>query len=44
MQRRRSLVMALGLGLAALDGQAAGSTDELIYIGTYKFEIGRAHV
>ena len=37
MQRRRSLVMALCLGLAALDGQAAGSTDELIYIGTYKF-------
>ena len=37
MQRRLSLAMALCLGLAALDGQAAGSTDELIYIGTNKF-------
>jgi 6-phosphogluconolactonase len=37
MQRRLSLAMAVSLGLAALDGQAAGSTDELVYVGTYKF-------
>jgi 6-phosphogluconolactonase (cycloisomerase 2 family) len=37
MRRRLSLAMAMCLGLAALDGQAAGSTDELVYVGTYKF-------
>jgi 6-phosphogluconolactonase len=37
MQRRLSLAAALSLGLAALGVQAAGSTDELIYVGTFRF-------
>lgn len=37
MQRRLSLAMALSLGLATLNVHAVGSTDELVYVGTYKF-------
>jgi 6-phosphogluconolactonase len=37
MQRRLSLTIALGLGLAALNALAAGSAEEFIYVGTYKF-------
>ena len=37
MQRRRALAMALCLGLTAIDVQAADSSRELVYIGTFKF-------
>jgi 6-phosphogluconolactonase len=37
MQRRQTLTMALCLGLAALHVRAAASSDELVYIGTFKF-------
>jgi 6-phosphogluconolactonase len=37
MQGHRLLTMALCLGLAFLDAHAAGTPDELVYVGTFKF-------